>query len=306
MADHLAKPPVSRPSWIRDSEPAQPIAENWLFRLCRERFRSLRSGNTHDYFVMRLANAVNVVALTPERQVILVEQFRAGSGQDSLETPGGLLNDGEDPLVAGVRELLEETGFAGDPPRVISTVWANPSILSSRITTIVVTNAKAVDKPSPDDHEELRVVAVPATRIPQLIARGEIDHALAVQGLMAWMISELPGSPLSLPQDIWFSRRQVRIGSIMFGVAICAFVFGVFANLGFQFTLLLACATSVLIAGPIVTFWMDPPGRYILLRNDAVRGSRRVLRLLAVLGLAGLITLVSIALLSFAGMRWGV
>ena len=102
-------------SWIREPAGDQTLEENWLFRLRRERFRSRASGRVHDYYVMHLADAVNVIALTPDRRVVLVRQFRAGSDSDSLETPGGLLEPGEDPRAAGARELLEETGYAGDP-----------------------------------------------------------------------------------------------------------------------------------------------------------------------------------------------
>ena len=107
---------VTGPSWIRDGESDRTLEENWLFRLRRERYRSRASGRSHDFFVLHLADAVHVVALTTDRQFILVRQFRAGSGRDSLETPGGLLEPGEDVGEAGARELLEETGYAGDLP----------------------------------------------------------------------------------------------------------------------------------------------------------------------------------------------
>ena len=73
-------------------------------------------GKTHDFFVAHLADGVHAVAVTPDHQIVMVRQFRAGSRRDSLETPGGLLEAGEDPCTAGARELLEETGYAGDPP----------------------------------------------------------------------------------------------------------------------------------------------------------------------------------------------
>src|SRR4051794_24039673 len=109
---------MPEPSWLRDGGADQTLEENWLFPLRRERDCSRRTGQVHDFYVLHLADVVSVVALTPDRRMILVEQFRAGSGRDSLETPGGLLGPGEDPLEAGARELLEETGYAGDPPRV--------------------------------------------------------------------------------------------------------------------------------------------------------------------------------------------
>src|SRR3954468_20805981 len=135
---------MTEPSWLREGDADWTIEENWLFRLRLERYRSRKSGLAHDFYVLHLADAVSVVAWTVDRRLILVRQFRAGSGRDSLETPGGLLDPGEDPGTAGARELLEETGYAGDPPRVLGSLWSVPSILTSKITTIVVTNARRV------------------------------------------------------------------------------------------------------------------------------------------------------------------
>src|SRR3954452_18173615 len=117
---------MPEPSWRPEPESDRTIEENWLFQLRRERYRSRKSGLAHDFYVLHLVDAVSVVAVTEDRRLILVRQFRAGSGRDSLETPGGLLNAEEDPLTAGARELLEETGYAGEPPRSLGTVWSNP------------------------------------------------------------------------------------------------------------------------------------------------------------------------------------
>ncbi len=176
-------------SWNREpADSDRTLEENWLFHLRRERFRSGLSGRAHDFYVMHLADAVHAIALTPENDLVMVEQFRAGSGRDSLETPGGLLEPGEDPLAAGVRELLEETGYAGDPPTLLNAVWSNPSILTSRITTILVPNARLVAAPKLDEGEEVRVQLVPAATVLGLIRSGRIDHALAVQGLLTWLV----------------------------------------------------------------------------------------------------------------------
>ena len=175
------------PSWIPEGETDRTIENNWLFQLRAERFRSCRSGHAHDFYILKLADAVNVVAITPDHDLILVRQFRAGSRTDSLETPGGLLNPGEDPIVAGPRELLEETGYAGDPPRVLGTVWSNPSLMTSKITTIVIENARKVADPSFDHGEEVDLVIVKASEVPAMIRDGRIDHALAVLGLFLWM-----------------------------------------------------------------------------------------------------------------------
>lgn len=77
------------------------------------------SSKEHDFFVAEIADAVHVIATDPEGQVLMVRQFRVGSRTDSLETPGGLIDPGEDAITAAHRELLEETGYKGFNPKLL-------------------------------------------------------------------------------------------------------------------------------------------------------------------------------------------
>ena len=83
--------------------------------------------------------------------------------------------------------MLEETGYAGDPPRSILTVWSNPSLMTSKITTIAIANARLVRPPEPDHGEEVEVELIDQGRTLDLIGDGRIDHALVVMGLYAWL-----------------------------------------------------------------------------------------------------------------------
>lgn len=179
-------------SWIPEDDGAhdETIAETWLFRLRRRRFRSVRSGICHDFYVTELADGVHVIAVTPEDHVILVRQFRAGSGRDSLETPGGLLDPGENPGDAGARELLEETGYAGDPSECLGVLRPNPALLSMAITTVLIRNAHSVAEPNPDAAEELAIELVPKAEILAMIQDGRIDHAACVAGLFQWLFMD--------------------------------------------------------------------------------------------------------------------
>jgi 8-oxo-dGTP pyrophosphatase MutT (NUDIX family) len=179
----------SRASWVSEAAGAhdETLVENWLLRLCRERFRSRKSGKSHDFFVAYLNDGVHVVALTPGDEVVLVRQFRAGLHRDSLETPGGLIEDREDPCTAGARELLEETGYSGDPPALLGSISPNPGLLAQRIWTIIIRNATRIAEPAPDQTEEITVELVPVSKIVTLIKQGEIEHGVCVAGLLWWL-----------------------------------------------------------------------------------------------------------------------
>jgi 8-oxo-dGTP pyrophosphatase MutT (NUDIX family) len=290
---------VSEPTWIRDGDGGddQTIEENWLFRLRRERYRSRHSGTTHDFYVLHLADVVQVVALTRDRHVILVEQFRAGSGRDSLETPGGLLEPGEDPLEAGARELLEETGYAGDAPQVLGACWSNPALLRSRVTTILIADAKPVAEPRLDPGEELRIELVAARAVPQLIRGGRIDHALVIQGLLLWLVAEIPDQPLTLPTAWSPRRRQYRIASIMGLVAVVAVMLGLIQNLGPPGVILSLGLVALPAAVLLVRRVLDPTGSSILLRSGRFSWQRGVLRLMAMIGVATVLVWTSLAIL---------
>ena len=183
----------AEPSWISVDNGVhdQTLVESWLLRMRRERFQSRKSGKTHDFYVTHLADGVHAIALTTDQHVVMVRQFRAGSRRDSLETPGGLLDPGEDPCEAGARELLEETGYAGDHPELLGTIWPIPALLSMRISTVVIRNARLISEPHLDQAEEVALELVPAQDIPALIKSGQIDHGVCVAGLLWWLT--LPG-----------------------------------------------------------------------------------------------------------------
>ena len=81
-----------------------------IFSLHSEFRKSPRTGKTHDFFVLNTVNWVNVIALTPDDQIVMVKQYRHGSQTIELEIPGGIMDKEEkDPITTAVRELREET-----------------------------------------------------------------------------------------------------------------------------------------------------------------------------------------------------
>src|SRR3954469_5077670 len=64
-----------------------------------------------EYFVLEYPDWANAVAVTEDNKIILVRQYRQAAGIVSLEIPGGVIEQGEDPEAGMLRELLEETGY---------------------------------------------------------------------------------------------------------------------------------------------------------------------------------------------------
>ena len=141
-----------------------------------------RTGDDRAFTRIRAADWVNVVALTPERHVVLVRQYRHGTEEVTLEIPGGLVDDEEDPAVAAVRELREETGFTGGQVSHLGTVAANPAVQDNRLHTYLVDGCTRTDDLRLDDGEDIEVLTVPLDDVPRLIADGAITHALVVVG----------------------------------------------------------------------------------------------------------------------------
>jgi hypothetical protein len=184
---------------------------------------------------------------------------------------------------------------------LIGSVWSCPSLLTSRITTILIANARKVSDPKCDEGEELRLELVPSREIPRLIRDGRIGHALAVQGLLWWLVSELPDTPFERPEVFQPGSRQFRIGSVMVAVAIVALVLSVVRSamgsgtlIGFFLLFLMLLLPSYLIVDRV----LDPIPRSILTRSNPRLARRGLLRLLATFGLSLILGLVGLLILT--------
>lgn len=169
---------ASLPPWPTLEE--DPRTDHGVFAVQRVVRRSPRTGRARPFQLLHMPDWVNVVALTADDEIVLVEQFRHGVGHSTLEIPGGAVEAGEDPGAAAARELVEETGFAGAPAVRLGTVTPNPALQTNRCTTWLIPGASLVAEPDPDDGEHLRTVLVPRRSLPERVERGEIDHALVI------------------------------------------------------------------------------------------------------------------------------
>jgi ADP-ribose pyrophosphatase len=152
-----------------------------LFQVYSRQSVSPVNGKEHTFYSISTHNWVNVIALTAERKVLLISQFRHGSQEVILEIPGGAIDASDaSPLEAAKRELLEETGHAAQQWHLLGQVQPNPAILDNLCYFFLALDAKPVAGLDLDDAEELEVIPRDIGDVPGLIQEGKIQHAIVV------------------------------------------------------------------------------------------------------------------------------
>jgi ADP-ribose pyrophosphatase len=154
-----------------------------IFKIHRKRCRHPVRERERDFYEIACGDWVNVLALTRDLNLVLVNQYRAGTERHSWELPGGVVETGEDPVVGGVRELKEETGFTGDAARVIGWTHPNPAIQSNRCHFVLVENVEASGSVEWDADEEIEVALRPVAWVIEAARRGSLTHALTLNAL---------------------------------------------------------------------------------------------------------------------------
>lgn len=163
---------------------SKALGDYRIFKVRSDEKVSPRTGQKHDFFVIECADWVNVIAVTPDQQLVMVEQYRHGSNTVELEIPGGIMDATDaSPVATGVRELREETGFEGERARPLGNVFANPAIMNNTCHTVIIENCALKHSVEWDSGEDMVTRLVPIADLPGLVATGKIRHPLVVVAL---------------------------------------------------------------------------------------------------------------------------
>jgi ADP-ribose pyrophosphatase len=133
-----------------------------------------------NYYVRESFGFVTILALTPERQVVLVRQYRYGADSIHLELPAGMLIEGEEPRECALRELAEETGYEVERCEPAAVYLPEPVRSTARAYVFVGFDARRTREPQLDVTEHLQAELASLPRFREMLADGTIDAGASI------------------------------------------------------------------------------------------------------------------------------
>ncbi|HNU67561.1 MAG TPA: NUDIX hydrolase [Myxococcota bacterium] len=174
------------------------LAKFGVYEVLRETRMNPRDGREHSFCVQVSRDWATVVPVTASGQVVLVRQFRPASGEVTWEFPGGVVETGEDPAAAVVRELEEESGFRAGMLVRLGSFRPNPALIRNSLHVFLASGCMESGSRNFDDSEDLDTFVADVNEVDQMVQDGRIDHALMVA---AWLTARrrFPGESFNPP-----------------------------------------------------------------------------------------------------------
>jgi ADP-ribose pyrophosphatase len=155
-----------------------------LFRVTEDEAED-RTGWKMKRSVVRHRGSAVMMAVDPKNRVMLVRQYRLPAGQYLWELPAGKTDEGESPLQAAKRELIEETGLRATTWKKLATFFPSPGYVEEKMTIYLATDlTQGESKPMDDERIETRWFAKKELR--DLIASNKILDAKTMIGFLYW------------------------------------------------------------------------------------------------------------------------
>ena len=158
------------------------IEDEWI-RLRGDAYQMPNGRVVSPYYVLEYPDWVNVTAITEDRQVVMVRQYRPGRNEVAWELPGGMMDKEESSLETARRELLEETGFVADHFEELARTAVNPANHTNQSITILATGARYVGEQQLDTTEDIEVGIIPWEEVMRMLRDNELPQAMHVASL---------------------------------------------------------------------------------------------------------------------------
>ncbi|MDD3468746.1 MAG: NUDIX hydrolase [Thermoguttaceae bacterium] len=171
---------------------SRTVYEHSVLRVRKDHYRLHPEGREGDFIALDMRDWVNIIPVTSDREIVLVRQFRHGTRQMSLETPGGVIDSGETPEMAAVRELREETGYVAESVRLLASIYPNPALQQNRGYFVLAERCRKLEATELDPFEDIECIRMTHDQLQQAIRTGILNHGLPLLGL-AYYDAAYPG-----------------------------------------------------------------------------------------------------------------
>lgn len=172
--------------WITTGEREQYTTN--IFKVLSRDMEIESESHSATFSILEAPDWINVIAMSKEDDIILVEQYRYGIEAPTLELPGGVTDPGESPEQAAVRELKEETGYEGDEVIYLGKVSSNPAMQTNFTHTYLIKNCIKVSDQQLDGNERINVHKIPMHSFLDLVGNGEVHHSLVVAAVAKYLL----------------------------------------------------------------------------------------------------------------------
>lgn len=159
---------------------SERVADCRVFQVRHDRAVNPRDGGHHDFYCIEAVDWINIIPLTARDEVVMIEQYRHGTNEVTLEIPGGMVDAGESAGAAAARELLEETGYRAHEVLLLGRTRPNPAIQNNWLYSFLARDVMFEREPVFDSTEWTVTHLIPLADVPALIAEGAITHSLVV------------------------------------------------------------------------------------------------------------------------------
>ena len=170
----------------------ETVADGRVFTVERSMAESPVDGKGRPFHRIRSVDWAQILPITRDDEAVLVRQYRHGAQRITLEIPGGLVDAGEDPTKAALRECLEETGYRARSALPLGVMNPNPALFAHRLHCFYATDVEPERAIQNTDREVTEVVLVPVAELEGLLLAGEIDHALVAGTLWRYVRLHVP------------------------------------------------------------------------------------------------------------------
>ena len=168
-------------SWeILRSEPGPNLI---LFQARYDWVRNPRNSKSMRAVILEAPDWVNIVAVTPEKKVVVVKQFRFGVAKTTIEIPAGIVEEGETSERTAIRELKEETGYVADHWKYLGWFESNPAFLNNVCHFWLALDVVKTHSQQLEWGEDISIAELSLEEVREEIERGNIRNSLTVLAL---------------------------------------------------------------------------------------------------------------------------